>query len=247
MPQISRVLNFKSIVFTDIESVVHDAWLTFPFASVILTPGGFNKNLGKKHVRINSYKECAYINGNFVPDPSVLKNIGLSEGERLVVLRFVSHSAAHDFGYKGISDDLKIELVDALSSFSKILICSEDPLPEVLEKYRLDIEPEKIHSVLYYASLLYGESSTMAAEAALMGTPAIFVDKNGRGYTREIESRSGLLFNFTLAENGFENSIEKAINILQSPLPPKKQHQKRFFPDQKTVDISKLLIDILTK
>ena len=37
----------------------------------------------------------------------------------------------------------------------------------------------------------------MASEAAVLGTPAVFVSTTGRGYTDEQERRYGLVHNFT--------------------------------------------------
>ena len=215
LPQIGWLLHFKSIVFTDIESVPHDSFLTFPFASVIITPKSYKKKLGKKHVRLNSYKELSYINNYFVPKSSVLDEIGVKPSEKFILVRFVSHSAVHDIGYCGITDKLKIKIVNGLKHHAKLFISSEETLPEKLKKFRMNINPEKIHSVMFYAALLFGESSTMAAEAALMGTPSIFIDKTGRGYTDEIAMESGLIHNFSLQNNGLKLSINKSIDIIR--------------------------------
>lgn len=240
LPQVSRLLHFKSIVFTDIESVIHDPVLTFPFASKILTPKTYIKDLGHKQIRINSYKECAYINDNFCPDPLIFNDLGIDKDEKYIVIRFVSHASAHDIGYKGIIDKLKLKAVNILKQYAEIFISSEDPLPDSLKKYQLCIRPEKIHSVLYYSSLVYGESSTMAAEAALMGTPAIFIDNNNRGYTKDIELKSGLLFNFTLKNNGLTKSLEKGMDIIKSDI------KKTCNPIKGCEDISEFIINFLT-
>jgi len=83
-----------------------------------------------------------------------------------------------------------------------------------------------MHDALYYADLLYGESSTMASECACLGTPAIFVDDVGRGYTDEEDEKYGLVFNFSESKEDQEKSIEKAIEILNTP-GIKEEWQKR--------------------
>ncbi len=245
LPQISKLLNFRSIVFTDIESVFHDSFLTFPFTSTIITPESYKGELGKKHIKINSYKELAYINDKFTPDKSVLKVMGINKNDKYIVLRFVSHSAMHDIKYKGITNGLKIQITDILSKYCKIFISSEEPLPDKLKKYQINIGQERIHSVLYYAALLYGESSTMAAESALMGTPAIFFDNNSRGYTQEIESESGLLFNFK-GKKELQLSLIKSIDIIQSDTPKRQWLQKRNSLLLAKDDISNAIVEILT-
>ena len=70
-------------------------------------------------------------------------------------------------------------------------------MPHDLERYRIHIPATRIHDALAYAALLYGESATMASECAVLGTPAIFLDDDGRGYTDEQEQLYGAVFNFT--------------------------------------------------
>ncbi len=44
-------------------------------------------NMGKRHIKLNSYKELAYLHPNyFTPDPSVLDELALEKDEKLVVL-----------------------------------------------------------------------------------------------------------------------------------------------------------------
>jgi len=214
LPQIGFLQGFPSIVFTDVESVVHDHLITFPFASFILTPQSYEKQLGQKQVRINSIKESGYINEAFSPDPCIWKDLKIEPGSKFILVRFVSHSAMHDLGYKGLSDKEKINLIHRLSSKAQVFISSEAPLPRELEPLRLKISPEKIHSVMYHASLLYGESATMAAEAALMGTPCVFIDPCGRGYINALESDYGLVHAFMPDQKSVEASVGKALSLL---------------------------------
>ena len=72
-----------------------------------------------------------------------------------------------------------------------------------------------MHDVLANAVLLYGESATMASECACLGTPAIFHDNNGRGYTNEQESKYGLVFNFSESLDDQKKSLKKAIDLLK--------------------------------
>ena len=71
-----------------------------------------------------------------------------------------------------------------------------------------------MHDALAYASLLYGESATMASESAVLGTPAIFIDNSGRGYTDEQEEQYEIVFNFKESLLDQKKSIIKGIEIL---------------------------------
>ena len=69
---------------------------------------------------------------------------------------------------------------------------------------------------MYYATLLYGESATMASECAVLGTHAIFSDFAGRGYTDEEEEKYELVFNFKLDKKNQRESLEKAVELLEN-------------------------------
>ena len=227
LPQLSKVLGFKSIILTDIEYVFHDHVLAFPFSDFILTPSSYQKTLGKKQYKFNSYKELAYIDPKFKPDVSILNDLSKDNEKAYILIRFVSHTAVHDFGNKQLSDSDKILIVKRFLSHAKVFISSEDRLPAALEKYRLKTAPEKIHDVMYYASLFYGESSTMATEAACMGVPAIFIDSNGRGYTDELEHKYSLICNFRVTPYQIEKSIKTGIELISSRESEKHEQRRK--------------------
>jgi predicted glycosyltransferase len=74
-----------------------------------------------------------------------------------------------------------------------------------------------MHDAIAFAGMVFGESATMATEAAVLGVPAIYLDNTSRLYTKEIENKYGLIFNFSESEKDQVNAIEKAIEVLQKP------------------------------
>src|SRR5690606_8670353 len=141
--------------------------LTLPFATKIFTPSCYRMSLGKKHVRFNSYMELAYLHPDyFTPNPEIYTILGLDENEQYVLLRFVSWEATHDFGHAGMSLENKRKAVRLMSDHARVFITSEAELPEDLKQYRIKIPFDRIHDAIYYSSLLFGESATMASEAA---------------------------------------------------------------------------------
>ena len=60
---VSKLLPARSIVFNedDIASARAFATLSYPFADLIVTPAVLPDDLGKKHIRYNSYQELAYL------------------------------------------------------------------------------------------------------------------------------------------------------------------------------------------
>ncbi|ACS34656.1 DUF354 domain-containing protein [Thermococcus gammatolerans] len=190
----SRVLGVPSIQFTDTEHADLILKTSVPFADVILTPMPFKRNLGKKQIRYNGYHELAYLHPNyFKPDPSVLDELGLSKGDTFIVLRVVSWTASHDVGQKGIRN--RVNFVKELEKYGQVFISAEGKLERELEKYRVKIPPERMHDLLYYATLYVGEGGTTASEAATLGTHSIHISTTAKycGVFYDI-NRYGLLW-----------------------------------------------------
>ncbi|MEI6946257.1 DUF354 domain-containing protein [Paraflavisolibacter sp. H34] len=214
--QVARMLGKVSLVFSDTEHARLHHQLTVPFATKVFTPSCYRIDLGQKQVRFNGFMELAYLHPNyFTPDRGILELLGVQEGEKYVIVRFVSWAAAHDFGHTGMSLENKKRVVRLLSKYARVFITSEGELPEELEQYRIRIPFDKMHDAIYYSSLLFGESATMASEAAVLGTPSIFIDNDGRGYTDEEQKKYGIVFNFTERPDDQEKAIEKALEIMQ--------------------------------
>jgi uncharacterized protein len=228
LAQVGRVCSFATIVITDTERAVHDSLLTFPFASHVVTPMCYKRAVGKKQIRYNSYKELAYLGKPyFTPDPAIYSLLGITNDQKFVIIRFVARTAVHDIGHRGMTPQMKRMVVKEFATYARVFISSEQELPEDLKEYKIPCSPEKIHDAVYYADLLYGESATMASEAACLGTPAIYVDDHGRGYTDEQEHTYGLVFNFTESIDNQKRSIQKGIELLTTPNDKQAWQKKR--------------------
>jgi predicted glycosyltransferase len=162
-----------------------------------------------------------------------------------VMMRFVSWGASHDIGHKGISLEMKRKAVEQFSKFARVFISCESKLPGDLKPYQINIPPEKMHDALAYASLLYGESATMASECAVLGTPAIYLDNQGRGYTDEQEEKYGLVFNFTESMAHQEESIRKAIELLKTPNLREEWQKRRQKMLSETIDVTAFMVRLI--
>lgn len=239
----SLILSIPFISFSDTEHARINLIFSFPFAKTIVTPSCFMKDLGKKNIRINSYFELAYLHQNyFKPDPNILNLLDVEKNEKYVIMRFISWNASHDIGYKGLSSEMKIKIVKELSKYTKVFISSEEELPYDLKKYQIKIPPERMHDVLYYATLLYGESATMASECAVLGTPAIYLDNVGRGYTNEQEKKYELVFNFTESLIDQELSLKKGIELLNTPNLKREWQKRRQKMISEKIDITAFIV-----
>lgn len=213
---VARLLGKPSLVFSDTEHARLHHRLTVPFATKILTPSCYLSDLGAKQVRFNGYMEISYLHPKyFTPDPSILEILKVKESEKFVIMRFVSWQAAHDFGHNGMSLKNKRKAVFELVNHAKVFISAEGELPEDLEQYRIRIPFHKMHDAIYYSALLFGESATMASEAAVLGTPSVFMFDGALGYTKEEEDKYHIVNNFTESEIDQERAIERALEIIR--------------------------------
>ncbi|MDM7911710.1 MAG: DUF354 domain-containing protein, partial [Methanotrichaceae archaeon] len=103
--QTSKLMRRPFIAFTDSEPTGLILSLTLPFTDAVITPYGFKKDFGKKHIRIRGFKELAYLHPNwFKPDPDVLDMLEVSKDEIYVLLRFNSFDSSHDLSLIHISE-----------------------------------------------------------------------------------------------------------------------------------------------
>ena len=109
----SLLLKKPCISFEDTEHATEQIRLYLPFAASVCTPSCYRGDIGPKQIRYNGYHELAYLHPDrFTPNPTVLTELGLTEGDPFIVVRFVSWQASHDVGQHGIRD--KVGLVKAL-------------------------------------------------------------------------------------------------------------------------------------
>ena len=170
-----------------------------PFANVITTPDSLTEDYGKKHVKYPGYKQTAYLHPNhFKPDPAVLDLLRVKPGESFFIVRFVDMVATHDTNESGLSMESKSVIIDKLKRYGKVFISSEGLLPEKWSDMRFSIPPHLLHDAMAYAEMIVGDSQTMAAEAAVLGTPSLRVSTfSGRlGYLNELESHYGIIMSY---------------------------------------------------
>ena len=219
IPHVSKLSKMKSVILDDDDDEVEPLFTQFghPFADTILSPVGTPRK-SKKTVFVNAYHELAYLHPNrFKPDASVLQDAGVKAGEPYFILRFNAFKAHHDAGVVGLTIENKRRLVHYLESKGKVFITTERDIDDEFKPYQLNVSPEKAHSLMYYATMLVGDSQTMTSEAAVLGTPAIrcntFVGRIH--YLEEEEHKYGLTYGFRPDEA--EKMFEKINELLAMP------------------------------
>ena len=198
--QLSKITKVKSIILDDDDDEVEPLFVKYahPAAHHILSPACTIRKT-KKMIGYSGYHELAYLHPKrFIPDVSVLDEIGVKPGEKYFILRFNAFKAHHDVGVQGLSIENKRKLIDLLKKNGKVFITTEREIDDEFKQYQLSVSPDKAHSLMYYATMLIGDSQTMTSEAAVLGTPAIrcntFVGRIS--YLNEEESKYRLTYGF---------------------------------------------------
>ena len=192
-----RLLGVPVHIFYDTEHARVANMLSYPFAAGIHVPDCYNRPIRQRHDVYPGYHALAYLHPDrFRPDPAVPAALGLAPGEKYAVVRYVAWEAGHDIGLHGLSSAMRVEAVQRLAACGRVFVSAEGSLPETLEPYRCAAPVERMHDLLAFASLTFGESATMASEGAVLGVPGVYVDPVGRGYTDDLERRYGLVRNF---------------------------------------------------
>ena len=246
---VSFLLRIPCVVFIDSEPMTINpisysilVKLFMPFVDILFTPESFRQCLGKKHFKISSYKELAYLHPNYYkPKSDIFDLLNIPRNEDYILLRFNAFDAVHDAGIYGFSLDNKIRLVRELEQFTHVFISAEAGVPDIIRDRVIAIPKSRIHDAIYYAKLFVTDTQTMAAESAILGTPVIrsnkFVGERDMGNFIELEKKYGLIFNITDPKK----AIDKAIELVQMDGLKKNWLDKRSELLEKKIDISAFL------
>ena len=197
----AKLCGVKHIITGDTEHAAHKLkWFSDRVDTVVL-PDCFWFELRKDELRFPGNTELYYTHPKrFTPKP-VWDLLGIEPHTRFAIVRFVKWDAWHDTQLVGgFTLEQKRTLIQRLQAHMRVFISSESELPADLEPYRIHIPIEQMHHVQAAAALFVGESATMASESVCLGTPAIYIDQVGRGYTDE-EARHQLLWMFRPVPN----------------------------------------------
>ena len=217
---VGRILKIPSIIVNedDFDQVPLFAKTGYPFTNSILVPSSCK--VGKwsyKTISYEGYHELSYLHPKyFKPDIKKVKKY-INTDRSYFIIRFAKLTAHHDKGKTGISNELAKKIISLLKPYGNIFITSERELGSEFETYKIQIDPIDIHHALYYADMFIGDSQTMTAEAAVLGTPAIrFNDFVGKlGYLEELEHKYKLTFGIQTSEP--EQLLTKITEILHIP------------------------------
>ena len=243
---VGRLTLRPAWAFTDTENAALSNFIAFRFANRVFTPQCYNLSHGSGHLRYPGFHELAYLHPrHFSPDPSVLAPFGLKPDDPFFIVRFVAWESAHDIGQRGFSLPNKIELVSELARNGRVFVSSEAALPPSLKAYASPIPVDQIHHFVAQATLVVGESATMASEAAVLGTPSVFVSPTGRGYTDVQERKYGLVYNFKDSEQ--DNALGMVKELIATSYPKDHWEKKRLHLLQDSIDVTGWLVRMVER
>ena len=211
---IGTLLNIPSFILNedDAKEVPFLADMGMRFSTGTFSPISCNiEKYQSKKISYPGYHELAYLGPNyFKSDKTKIQHL-FKEDKPYFIIRFAELLAHHDEGKKGINDKLAKEIIDILKSKGNVYITSERKLPPDFEPFRIKIPPSDIHHALYYANMYIGDSQTMAAEAAVLGTPSIrYNDFVGKlGYLEDLEH------NWNLTRGIETDKPEKLLSVIK--------------------------------
>lgn len=238
----SKLLGVPHISFEDTYNF-EQIRLYEPFTDVIFTGDYEHPKVSKKEIRIPTYHELAYLSPTqFSPNAAILNDLGIATGEQYTVVRFVSWAASHDKGHQGISYKTKVDAVKTFLKYGKVFISAEGILPKELEKYRLPVSPDKIFDVLAYATMVWGESSTMSEEAAILGVPSVYFNNDSTFYTQHLEKEFQLVFNLSESQEDQKNGILLGEDILTDKYPKEKWVKQRRRMLKSRIELTNFLV-----
>ncbi len=209
---LSHLLGIRCITYDDTD----DNPRLLPFikkSRYLLSPLTYPHKFHKGHFQLSTLKELAYLH----PDRFIYDSSRTGVFFRITRTDSVHHSSASTLNL-----EMVLKKIQELSQNSSIVLSTEKDL-EVWDGPLISrADPINIHRDLANCKIFWGNSATMAAEAAVMGIPAIFVSAEKFAYISELEA-FGLLFHYH--PDDLQSSLEKLDAILEGN--PSNSHFKK--------------------
>ena len=174
---VGALLRKPSVVWDDTEHQKLAHMITWPFATAIYNPDSYSKPCSKKQHFYPGCHDLAYPHPKrFTPSADIARQVGIDPDQKYCIIRFVSWGAHHDVGQHGFAEEKKLRFVESIAEYARPYITSEGSLGAQLAEYQLKVPVHQLHHVLAFASLCVAEGATVATEAAVLGTPSIYIN-----------------------------------------------------------------------
>ncbi len=244
-----RIRKIPSIFCTDDDiSAVPESAVLAKTANYVLSPSiTYMGRYEWKKIGYYGYKSLAHLHPlQFTPDRQMVEK-KVKTGDDYFFIRCVSVTSTHDVGKKGISNSLLTKIVNHLTKYGTVIISSERSLPAELEKYRIEFINESVAHYLAFAKLFISDSTTMCAEAAILGTPSIEINDwfgDFRQYY-DLSGKYGLLSGFKpFEEERIFNAIDQLLNKRDLKAVTEKNREKLL---TESIDVSSFIYWIISE
>jgi predicted glycosyltransferase len=209
---LTRILRIACVTFDDTDNNPRLLPL-IKKSTYLLSPATYPYKFHKGHFHLPALKELAYLH------PTQFQH---SHEQAGVFLRITRTDSIHHTDASVLDQHLVIKKMKQLSKSQTIFLSSETGLALGNEKAIHRANPIRIHKNLAQCRVFWGNSATMAAEAAVLGIPAIFISAEKFAYISELESY-GLLYHYH--PDDIYSSLEKLNSILSGD-PPTSRFKK---------------------
>jgi len=167
-------INRITITEDDYDVIKYLALLTYPFTNNILCPdvcnvGGWET----KKIGYNGYMKLGYLHPSvFSPNRQIPNNYNLPS--KYALIRLSGLSAFHDFGIRGMNNQLLDKIINILEqNHLRVIISSESTIDKRYQKYLIKINSNDMHNILSFSTILISDSQSMSVEAAMLGVPSL--------------------------------------------------------------------------
>lgn len=241
---VGRIFGIPSVVLNEDDTkATPENRIFYPMAKTLMLPDCCDKGLwGKKRISYAGYHELAYLHPKRFQYNSQLIGKFINFEKPYIIIRLVKLTASHDKGKRGLGYDLLDKIIEKSKGDHQIFISFEGEIITKYEQYNFKFNPVLMHHFLTGAKLVIGDSQTMIAEAAVLGTPAIrFNDFVGKlSYLDELENKYELSFGFKTNEQ--EKFLLKIEEILKTNYVKKIWRSKleKFY--QEKIDVTAFIV-----
>lgn len=228
-------------------STIPESIILLKCADYILAPSVTDLgSLSFKKIGYNGYKALAHLHpDSFTPDMSKLPEM-LKTPVVYFFIRCVSVTSTHDIGRKGLNDELLLKLTDFLLPYGKIIISSERILPQKLEQYQLIINKNEVAHYIAFSKIFIGDSTTMCAEAAVLGVPSVEINNWHSKFAqyKELNGKYGLVHGFN--PDAEEEIFDFLRDLLANKNLNEEYRKKRKLLLEDTIDVAAFINCILS-
>lgn len=225
----SRILGKPCITFDDTDNNPRLLPLIRK-STFLISPSTYPHNFHKRHFHLPVLKELAYLH------PGLFN----SEVERSgLFFRITRTDSIHHSTSSKLDHSVVLERMESLSREHTVFLSSELEIKYLDNTSIRPANPIQIHKDLASCNVFWGNSATMAAEAAVLGIPAVFVSAEKFAYITELE-QYGLLYYYHPAD--LVNSLNK-LEVIMNGDPSEDQllHSRKKLLREK-LDISAFMV-----